>query len=67
MSNNVPLVFRAWKEVVFERRANRIHDMLSSQGDDSQYRVKEDNSKSNLDVKDKKNKTQSDFYDASKL
>ena len=30
MANKVPLVFRAWKEFVFERRANRIHEMLSS-------------------------------------
>ena len=35
MAHNVPLIFRAWKEMVFERRANRIHDMLSSQGGDS--------------------------------
>ena len=33
MANVVPVVFRAWKEMAFERRANRIHDMLSSQGD----------------------------------
>lgn len=30
MANKIPLIFRAWKEMVFERRANRIHDMLSS-------------------------------------
>jgi hypothetical protein len=33
MAHTVPVVFRAWKEMAFERRANRIHDMLSSQGD----------------------------------
>ena len=31
MSNNVPIIFQAWKDFVFEKRANRIHDMLSSQ------------------------------------
>lgn len=30
MANKVPLVFRAWKEFVFERRANRIREVLSS-------------------------------------
>ena len=31
MTNVMPLVFNAWKEYVFERKANRLHDMLSSQ------------------------------------
>jgi hypothetical protein len=30
MANIVPLAFQAWKEMVFEKRANRLHDMLSS-------------------------------------
>jgi len=30
MANLMPLCFRAWKEAVFERRANRILDILSS-------------------------------------
>ena len=30
MSNIVPVIFRVWKEMAFERRANKIHDMLSS-------------------------------------
>ena len=30
MTNVMPLVFNAWKEHVFERKANRLHDMLSS-------------------------------------
>ena len=32
MANIVPLAFQAWKESVFEKRANRLHDMLSSPG-----------------------------------
>ena len=30
MANIVPIAFQAWKEMVFEKRANRIHEMLSS-------------------------------------
>ena len=30
MANKVPLVIRAWIEFVFERRANRIREVLSS-------------------------------------
>ena len=30
MGNNIPVIFQKWKELVFEKRANRIHDMLSS-------------------------------------
>jgi len=30
MANIVPVIFRVWKEMAFERRANKIHDMLSS-------------------------------------
>lgn len=33
MAHVLPVVFRSWKEMAFEKRANRIHDMLSSQGD----------------------------------
>jgi hypothetical protein len=33
MANHVPLVFRAWKEFVFEKNANRIHDLLSSKSE----------------------------------
>ena len=36
MANKVPLVFRAWKEFVFERRANRIRDVLSSNSEPEQ-------------------------------
>jgi hypothetical protein len=36
MTHKVPLVFRAWKEFVFERRANRIHEMLSSKDKDEE-------------------------------
>ena len=31
ITNLVPLCFKGWKDVVFERRANRIMDILSSQ------------------------------------
>mgnify|MGYP006952852633 CR=1 FL=1 len=66
MANNVPLVFRAWKEMVFERRANRIHDMLSSQGGDSPNRAKEDRILSNPDGNEFVNKTGSEFYNGSR-
>lgn len=33
MANHVPLIFRAWKEFVFEKNANRIHDLLSSKSE----------------------------------
>ena len=36
MANKVPLVFRAWKEFVFERRANRIREVLSSNSEAEQ-------------------------------
>jgi hypothetical protein len=30
MQNQVPIIFRAWKEMVFEKKAKRLHVMLSS-------------------------------------
>ena len=30
MANIVPLAFQGWKEMVFEKRAKRLHNMLSS-------------------------------------
>lgn len=30
MTNNVPLIFNAWKEWVFDTQANRVRDVLSS-------------------------------------
>ena len=30
MQNQVPIIFRAWKEMVFEKKAKRLHLMLSS-------------------------------------
>lgn len=30
MSTAVPCIFQAWKDHVFERKAGKIHDMLSS-------------------------------------
>lgn len=31
MQNIIPVIFRAWKEMAFENRANRIIDLMSSQ------------------------------------
>lgn len=39
MANIVPLAFQAWKEMVFEKRANRLHDMLSSPSSQQDERV----------------------------
>lgn len=30
MQNHVPVIFRAWKEMVFEKKAKRLHVLLSS-------------------------------------
>lgn len=30
MQNHIPIIFRAWKEMVFEKKAKRLHLMLST-------------------------------------
>lgn len=30
MQNQIPVIFRAWKEMVFEKKAKRLHQMLST-------------------------------------
>lgn len=30
MDNAIPCIFNAWKEYTFERRAGKLHDLLSS-------------------------------------
>ena len=48
MANIVPVIFRVWKEMAFERRANKIHDMLSSQNSYNDAEAEERRTKSNL-------------------
>jgi len=41
MQNQVPLIFRAWKETVFEKKAKRLHVMLSTGSNDDSYHQNE--------------------------